>query len=137
MTDYSEWKVLKSVINYSGNDEEKQAQARAAQEEYTAVAEWCNENQQYVITDDGEYFKTARIPEPTTEEKATRVRFVRNSYLERYVDPYVCNPLRWADMTQEEQQDIVNYRLYLLDIPEQPEFPDIEVKTFDEWKAGA
>ncbi|MBR3675994.1 MAG: hypothetical protein IKN71_02550 [Alphaproteobacteria bacterium] len=137
MTDYSEWKVLKSVINYSGNDEEKQAEAQAAQEEYTAVAEWCNENQQYVIADDGEYFKTAKIPEPTTEEKATRVRFIRNSYLERYVDPYVCNPLRWADLTPEEQQDIVNYRLYLLNVPEQPEFPDIEVKTFDEWKAGA
>lgn len=137
MTDYSEWKVLKSVINYSGNDEEKQAAAQAAQAEYAAVAEWCNENQQYVIADDGEYFKTAKIPEPTTEEKATRVRFIRNSYLERYVDPYVCNPLRWADSTPEEQQDIVNYRLYLLNVPEQPEFPDIEVKTFDEWKAGA
>lgn len=133
MTDYSDWKVLKSVINYIGEDEEKTIAAQEAQNEYSNAADWCNENQQYVITEDELYYKTELIPEPTTEEKAEEVRAIRNNYLQIYVDPYVSNPLRWADMSTEDQQNIVNYRLYLLDIPEQPEFPDIEVKTFDEW----
>lgn len=136
MTDYTDWKILKSVINYIGADEEKIAQAQAAQEEYSTVADWCNESGEYMIFDDGEYYKVIAIPEPTTEEKAARVRATRNEYLELYVDPYVCNPLRWADMSQEEQQDVIDYRLYLLNIPEQPEFPDIQVMTFDEWKGA-
>lgn len=136
MTEYSDWKVLKSVINYTGDDTEKQAAAQAAQAEYTEVAKWCNEGGEYMIFDDGEYYKVIAIPEPSTEEKAAQVRAIRNEYLETYVDPYVCNPLRWADMSEQEQQDIVDYRLYLLNIPEQPEFPNIQVMTFDEWKAG-
>ena len=72
---------------------------------------------------------------PTTEEKAVKVRAKRDLYLEVYVDPIVSNPLRWADLSEKEQQDIVNYRLYLLNIPEQSGFPNIEVLTFEEWSA--
>ena len=42
------------------------------------------------------------------------VRGVRNSYLEQYVDPVASNPLRWADMTEAEQNEIKDYRTYLL-----------------------
>ena len=132
MTDYSNWKVLRTVINYTGDDPEQQAAAQAAQDEYTQVLEWCETNP-YYVAEVGEYYQTTLI---TDEDKAKVVRDIRNSYLERFVDPYVGNPLRWADMSQEEQQDVVDYRLYLLNIPEQPEFPDIHVMTFDEWKAG-
>ena len=84
--------------------------------------------------ENGDWYVLGHLPQLTDEEKAVKVRQKRDLYLEIYVDPYVSNPLRWNDMTEEEQQDIINYRLYLLDIPEQPEFPNIEVKTFDEWK---
>lgn len=83
MTDYSNWKILKSVINYTGDDAEKQAQAKAAQEEYSAVAEWCNENQQYTIEEDNKYYKTVEIviPEPTPptheEVRQQRIRYRR------------------------------------------------------------
>ena len=83
MTDYSNWKVLKSVINYIGDDEEKQAAAQAAQEEYTSVAEWCNENQQYTISEDKTYYMTVALPEPephvpTYEEvRQQRIRYRR------------------------------------------------------------
>lgn len=75
MTDYSNWKVKKSVINYTGEDEEKQAQAHSAQAEYTAVAAWCNENG-YTIEDDGTYYKVVAIPEPTppTDEEISQMR---------------------------------------------------------------
>lgn len=85
MTDYSDWKVLKSVINYTGNDEEKQAAAQAAQEEYSEVAEWCNENQQYSISEDETYYMTVALPEPlppTYEE----VRQQRVAYRRAHID---------------------------------------------------
>ena len=33
MTDYSNWKIEKSIINYIGDDKEKQQAAQTAQEE--------------------------------------------------------------------------------------------------------
>lgn len=100
--------------------------------EYFA-AEGYTDEQEVEQDESGDWYVKGFIPEPTTEEKAEKVRAKRNLYLEVYVDPIVSNPLRWADLSEQEQQDIVNYRLYLLNIPEQPEFPDIEVKTFEEW----
>ena len=133
MTDYSNYKVLKSVINYIGNDEEKIIAAQEAQLEYENVAKWCDENQNYYLGNDELYYKVIeKIPE-TEEQKAEYVRETRNEYLVYYVDPFVSNPLRWADMSEQDQNNIINYRLYLLNIPEQPEFPNIEVKTFEEW----
>jgi hypothetical protein len=87
MTDYSNWKVLKSVINYTGDDEEKQKAAQAAQEEYTAVAEWCNETGRYSIEEDETYYMTEELPEPephvpTYEE----VRQMRIRYRREHID---------------------------------------------------
>lgn len=116
---FENWKILKSDL------EEKQ-------KEYSEVAAWCNANG-YHIKDDGTYYKVVKNPQQTEEEKTELMRTIRNLYLTKYVDPYVSNPLRWADMSEQEQQNIIDYRLYLLNIPEQPEFPNIEIKTFDEW----
>ena len=121
MTDYKNWKILKSEY-----DENKV--------EYAAVADWCNKNQQYTIVENGDYYEVQPIPEPTAEEKAMFVRSKRDYFLNEYVDKYAANPLRWADMTQEQQEDIAKYRYYLLNIPQSAGFPDIEVKTFEEWK---
>ena len=120
MTDYSNWKILKSDLDKK-------------QEEYSQVADWCNENQQYTIEDDGDYYKVALIPEPTIEEKQKYARDVRNNYLETYVDPLVTNPLRWADLSEEEQTQIKEYRLYLLNYTEEESWWEKLPKTFEEW----
>ena len=87
MTDYSNWKVLKSVINYTGDDEKKKAQAQAAQKEYTEVVEWCNENGQYTIEEDSMYYKTVEIvipePLPPTHED---IRQARITYRRAHID---------------------------------------------------
>lgn len=85
MTDYSNWKILKSVINYTGDDEQKQAAAQAAQEEYTAVATWCNENQQYTIDDNELYYFTVELPAPLppTDEE---IRQMRIHYRREHID---------------------------------------------------
>ena len=69
----------------------------------------------------------AYVP-PTQEEldaqAATAVRAQRNSILANEVDPIVSNPLRWADMTTEEQNAWSQYRTDLLNVPQQAGFPE-------------
>ena len=75
--------------------------------------------------------------EELAQAKGDETRSIRNQYLETYVDPVVSNPLRWGEMTAEEQQEYADYRRSLLDITECAEFPNVEVMTFDEWKQSA
>lgn len=53
-----------------------------------------------------------------------QVRFERDNRLRNEVDPIVTNPLRWADMTTEQQNAWSQYRTDLLNIPQQSGFPD-------------
>ena len=54
---------------------------------------------------------------------ASFVRDQRDSKLTNEVDPVVSNPLRWADLSEQEQADVSAYRLALLDVPQQQGFP--------------
>ena len=64
---------------------------------------------------------------PTDEElyieAVNNVRSERDLRLEDEVDPIVTNPLRWAELSAEQQQSYVDYRRALLDIPQQDGFP--------------
>lgn len=57
------------------------------------------------------------------EQAAAMVRGQRDYLLQNEVDPIVSNPLRWADMTAEQQAAWAAYRTALLDITEQAGFP--------------
>jgi hypothetical protein len=50
-------------------------------------------------------------------------RINRDYLLETEVDPIVTNPLRWAELTTEQQDAWKAYRQALLDITEQAGFP--------------
>ena len=80
---YENWKILKSEL------EEKL-------DEYTEVAEWCNENQHYTIEDDGIYYKVIEIPEhiPTKEE----IKQMRINYRREHID----------DQTAERSRKMAN-----------------------------
>jgi len=54
---------------------------------------------------------------------AAMVRVQRDSKLTNEVDPVVSNPLRWGDLSAQEQADVSAYRLALLDVPQQQGFP--------------
>lgn len=99
MTDYSNWKIEKSIINYTGQDEEKQQAAQMAQDEYSQVVDWCNENRQYTIEDDGIYYKVVEdvMPEPTppTDEEIKRLRML---YRREHID----------DQTAERSRKMAN-----------------------------
>ena len=64
---------------------------------------------------------------PTQEEldaeAAAQVRSQRDSILASEVDPIVSNPLRWADMTTDQQNTWSQYRTDLLNITDQSGFP--------------
>jgi len=67
-------------------------------------------------------------------EQADMKRYYRDYMLKQFVDPVVQNPLRWDDLGDDRQQQVVEYRKALLDItiqsgwpwvvqwPEKPEF---------------
>lgn len=80
---------------------------------------------------DGEYLLRTE-PRAIESEKA-RVRSIRDSYLVEFVDPVVSNPLRWADMSEEEKQKYANYRHYLLDFTTQENWWENTPKTLEEW----
>lgn len=89
-----------------------------------------NDTDQTVSNDDllamiGPNFE-AYVP-PTQAEldaaAAAAVRGQRDFTLANEVDPIVSNPLRWADMTTEEQNAWSQYRTDLLNVPAQAGFP--------------
>jgi hypothetical protein len=70
---------------------------------------------------------TAAYIPPTREEvnaaAAKKVRLQRDRILAAAVDPLVSNPLRWADLSVEQQEAWADYRRALLNIPQQSGFP--------------
>jgi hypothetical protein len=71
---------------------------------------------------------TAAYIPPTQEEldavMAKQVRKQRDFIFATKVDPMVSNPLRWAALTAEQQQAWADYRIALLDVPQQAGFPN-------------
>lgn len=71
--------------------------------------------------------ETAAYVPPTQAEldaaQAEAVRTTRDGILANTVDPIVSNPLRWADLSAEQQQAWATYRRALLDITAQAGFP--------------
>ena len=68
---YENWSILKSELDKK-------------HEEYSAVAEWCNDNQDYIIVEDGLYYKVQKYvkPKQTDEEILAEKRVIRNQYLQ-------------------------------------------------------
>ena len=55
---------------------------------------------------------------------AAQVRGERDDILVTVVDPLVSNPLRWADLTADQQTAWSQYRTDLLAVPQQAGFPN-------------
>lgn len=84
MTDYTNWKILKTDLP------EKQ-------DEYTEVAAWCTENQQYMIVETELYYEVQAIPSPLppTDEE---IRQMRIQYRREHID----------DQTAERSRKMAN-----------------------------
>lgn len=62
-------------------------------------------------------------PEEITDELSASVRSQRDNLLRTEVDVIAGNPLRWAELTEEQRDAWAGYRLDLLDLPQQEGFP--------------
>jgi hypothetical protein len=51
------------------------------------------------------------------------VREIRDQKLSADIDHVVGNPLRWEQLSPEQQTAYSNYRIALLDLPDDPDFP--------------
>jgi len=56
-------------------------------------------------------------------DTAAQVRSERDRILATVVEPLVSNPLRWSDLTSDNQAEWPRYRTALLNVPQQAGFP--------------
>jgi hypothetical protein len=94
MTDYSNWKI-------------KQSDLKQKQEEYTEVAQWCNDSGQYHIEPVDEYYAVVANPEPTPPTY-DEVKEQRAEYRRKNIDDKTAERSRKmanGTWTEEDEQD--------------------------------
>lgn len=74
--------------------------------------------------------------EELNQAKAAAVRAIRNSYLEKYVDPKQL-VMVWESLSAEDKKLYADYRQYLLDYTEAEDWYLQNPMTLDEWELTA
>lgn len=86
----------------------------------------------------GRWYLKGKMP---AEEKAADLREIRDfmlSSLDWRFDRYREQKILGIETTDSEQDfiDLLQYKQYLRDITKDPTFPDIQIKTFEEFKTN-
>lgn len=115
MTNYANWKIKKSEL-----DEKL--------DEYSQVAEWCNDSGEYTITEDSRYYKVAPI-EISLGDQKDFVRSIRNQYL---LDTDFTQ-LPDSPFTSEEKAQYAGYREYLRGYTDNPNWWLKNPYDFESW----
>ena len=114
-------------------------------EEYAKMAEFCRENNLEIEDKRPECFEIVEPKKPTQEEldaqNANKIRSIRSEYMAETlnkVERYETQKAAEIDTTESEEtyKKYLIYLQYLRDVPQQLEFPNIEVLTFDKWIEG-
>lgn len=92
---YKKWKILKTELS------EKQ-------EEYSKVADWCNDNQEYHIESKGDYYHVVKNAEPTKKE----LNEIEVINLKQYLKDtdYIIIKIAEGVATAEEYADVIALR---------------------------
>ncbi len=100
-------------------------------EEHIKFAEWNNVNggKMYSVSIGGGLYRLEAVKEPTEIELKQFKRAERDLLLSQ-TDKYMISDF---PITEEEKERYKAYRQYLRDIPEQQNFPNMEIKTFEEY----
>ena len=89
---------------------------------------------------DGMGWKVIEKPQEQTEEIPVRKEedFSKNQRKKRDVLLFSTDKFMLEDypITLAQKQDYIAYRKYLRDIPENPDFPNITIQTFEQWKGA-
>lgn len=75
------------------------------------------------------FFEIKKNAEPTTDELAAQKRAERDALLAQ-TDKYM---LPDFPITEEKLAQYKAYRQYLRDVPAQPDFPSVELLSFEDW----
>lgn len=116
-------KIVGAVYEWSDRDKKFHPDVIVVEDAEHTPEDYTNIGEEFVLNTDAR----------AIEYKQNRVREIRNSYLEQYVDPVVSNPLRWTDMSEEEKQKYADYRRYLLDYTQGENWWESNPKTFEQW----
>ena len=112
-------------------------------DEYSKMVDYVVANGYEILDKRPEYFEIVEPKKPTQEEldeqNANRIRSIRSEYMAETlnkVERYEKQKAIGLDTTESEDtyRNYLLYLQYLRDVPQQLEFPNIEVLTFDEWK---
>ena len=82
----------------------------------------------------GSWYIAGYAPEKPQEVKEQEVRAVREQYFADYIDWYQSKPLLWEEMSEEEKQDIADYRKYLMDYTKEENWWEKNPLDWSEWK---
>lgn len=99
--------------------------------EHIAFANWNNANGgklRSVSLGDGTY-RLEEIPAPTIDELSAQKRAERDALLAQ-TDKYMLSDF---PITDEKREQYKAYRQYLRDVPAQPDFPSVELLSFEDW----
>ena len=111
-------------------------------DEYSKMVDFVVANGLEILDKRPEYFEIVEPKKPTQEEldaqNANRVRSIRGEYMAETlnkVERYETQKAAEIETTDsaETYRNYLLYLQYLRDVPQQLEFPNIEVLTFDEW----
>ncbi len=107
---------------------------------YARMVEYCRQNGCQIADMRPEYFEVAAGATETAAEKAAKVRAKRDEYLnaalakaDRY-EKQLAADLPPTDSAETYRQCLY-YLEYLRNIPEESDFPEVEVLDFENWKA--
>ena len=112
-------------------------------DEYSKMVDYVVANGYEILDKRPECFEIVETKKPTQEEldeqNANRVRSIRSEYMAETlnkVERYETQKAIGLDTTESEDtyRNYLLYLQYLRDVPQQLEFPNIEVLTFDKWK---
>ncbi len=114
-------------------------------DEYSKMVDYVVANGFEILDKRPEYFEIVEPKKPTQEEldaeNANRVRSIRGEYMAETlnkVERYETQKAAGIETTEsaETYRNYLLYLQYLRDVPQQLEFPDVEVLTFDKWSVN-
>lgn len=108
-------------------------------EEYSDRVLWADENGATIEDLGNGKFKLVELPQPSIED----LKAVKRAERDNMINSYIWRVQRYEQQTklglettdtEEDYLELLNYIQFLRDLPESPDFPNIQVLSFEDWK---
>lgn len=108
-------------------------------EEYSDRVLWADKNGATIFPLSDGKFQLVELSKPSLDDLKAAKRAKRDNMINSYIwrvqryEQQTKLGLETTD-TEEDYLELLNYIQFLRDLPESPDFPNIEVLTFDDWQ---